>query len=324
MTPNDLYAGTHRTQFDGSPLAGQNCTPTSGANGARAATGGRVDKSGAEIRALVKVSEETNPATPGWSLDDLQLAMGRLGVRYEIRRGVWSNIVSAHDTGLAIALQGDSDQFSDGTCSGAFDGDHCVAIHPGTYGNGDWSLADPICKGRRPEKPAVLRDYATKFAAKVAGRPTSVIRYGVFLDPVPREADMDVRAIKGEDWKPKANASGASNGVLRPSPELGGPVLVRLPLGTIVRSIAEIRTAAPTDFDWRLTEYQGQPAYMLRRDWDPLVPGGDPATDAALTAYIARTPAPLPDCSAAVQAEYDRMKGGTTATATVAFPEPPA
>ncbi len=313
------YAGRHRSQYDGSPLANQNCTPTSGANGARAATGGRIDRSGGQIRALVAKSEETNPLTPGWSLPDLDLAMERLGVPFEIRAGGWAGVVAAHEAGLFVALQGDSDQFADATCSGAFDGDHCVGLHPGTYADGTWPLADPICPARRPEQPATLRAYAELLGG-------TAFRFGVFSTPVPKEGDMDIRSIKGEDWTPKASPGGTSNGVLRPSPQTSAPVLVRVPLGTVVRSIAEIRIAAVTDVDWRLTEYNGQPAYMLRRDWDPLVPGGDPAVDAELSGYIARQ-APV-DAQAVAEAEYRRVTTGTTARAepvdvTITFPPAP-
>lgn len=310
MIPDDFYAGTHRSQFDQSPLANQNCTPTSGANGARAATGGRVDRSGAQVRALVKLSEETNPATPGWSLEDLDLAMVRLGVRFEIRRGLWSSAVAVHDTGRMLVLQGDSDQFPNGTCSGTFDGDHCVAVHPGTYPDGRWPLADPICKDRRAETTTVLRSYTEKFAGRVAGRPTTVIRYGVFPDPVPVEVDV-ISAIKGEDWKPTVTGS-QSNGVYRATPDRAAPLVkdangqvVRLPEGTIVRTIAEISANGE---NWRLSEIGGKPAYFLRGDLAPLTPGGDPAVDQGLTDYINRKPVNTDAAFlAGRQAEWDRL-----------------
>jgi hypothetical protein len=157
IPPADYYAGKHRTQYDGSPLARQNCAPTTAANGARAATGGRIDRSGGEVRALVAQSEETIPEKPGWSLPDLALAMKRLGVPFEIRTGTWAAVEAAHDSGHFVALPGDSDVFTDGTCSGAFDGDHSVGIHPGTYADGTWPLADPICREARRRHDAPLR-----------------------------------------------------------------------------------------------------------------------------------------------------------------------
>jgi hypothetical protein len=286
MNPDAFYAGTHRSQYDGSALASENCTPTSGANGARASTGGTIDRAGGQIRSLVARNEETNPATPGWSLEDLKLGMSRISpsVPFEIRSGGWSGVVAAHDAGLFVALQGDSDQFGDGTCSGAFDGNHCVGIHPGTAadGTGTWPLADPICPTRRQEKPVTLRAYAEKFGG-------TSFRFGVFTTPVPlKEADVQITAIKGEDWKPTKNATtGASNGVFRAAPDRAAAVVDRVPLETIVRSIAEVTA---NGLNWRATERAGQALFMLRSDWAPLVIGGDPATDAQLVDYIVRKP----------------------------------
>ena len=79
--------GKHRTQYDGSARQNSNCTPTSGANGAREATDGKYDHSGAFVRALVKPTEETSPTSPGWSLGDLDLAMRRAGIPFDIRTG---------------------------------------------------------------------------------------------------------------------------------------------------------------------------------------------------------------------------------------------
>jgi GH25 family lysozyme M1 (1,4-beta-N-acetylmuramidase) len=104
----------------------------------------------------------------------------------------------------------------------------------------------------------------------------------------PREDDVRITAIKGEDWLPTVSG-GQSNGVLRDLPDRALPIVVRVEAGTIVRSIAEVETsAAPPDNRWRLTEHAGKPAYMLRMDWTPLVPGGDPLVDEALNAYIER------------------------------------
>lgn len=175
------YQGRHRTQFDGGALAGENCTPTSGANGARCATGGAVDRSGTQIRSLVARSEETNPATAGWSLTDLDLAMSRISVPFSIGTGGWDGLRSVRASGRGTALQGDSDQFTTG-CSGAFDGNHCIYVHPETNSSGLWLIGDPICSDWRWEHESVLKAYASKF--------NSNISYGVFTTPVPKEADV--------------------------------------------------------------------------------------------------------------------------------------
>lgn len=153
----------HRTQFDGGPLASQNCTPTSGANGARVATAGRINRSGSEIRALVKRDEETSPATPGWSLRDLDLAMSRLGVPFELGSGGWAGVVAAHGKGFPVVLQGISRVFTSG-CSGAFDGEHAGLIYPESHSDRKrWMWGDPICDKARWESIALLRRYAETF-----------------------------------------------------------------------------------------------------------------------------------------------------------------
>lgn len=168
--------GTFRTQFDGSAKAGSNCTPASVANGAREATDGAYDHSGGDVRRLVSTAEETNPKTPGWSLGDAALAMQRAGVPFQVRAGQgWTGVRAARAAGLMVVLQGDSDQFANSTCSGAFDGDHCVVIHPENNGT-KWLLGDPICQVWRWEEESVIRSYAAKL--------NSAINFGVFLTPV--------------------------------------------------------------------------------------------------------------------------------------------
>jgi hypothetical protein len=274
-----FFEGKHRTQFDGSTLAGENCTPTSGANGVRASSGGRIDKSGGEIRELVKKSEEQDSDTAGWSLNDLALAMKRLEVPFAIRKDKWSGVEAALRAGEFVVLQGDSDRFGAGTCSGKFNGDHCVGLHPGDGADGTWLLADPICPSRRRETAATLQAYAEKFANGTK------IRFGVFTTPVPREDDVTITAIKGEDWKPSV-VNGQNNGVLRATPDRRAPIIDRVLPDAIVRSIAEIEAGGER---WRLTEHGGAPAFLLRSDFTPVVQGGDPAVDAKLTEYIDRT-----------------------------------
>lgn len=128
--------------------------------------------------------------------------------------------------------------------------------------------------------------------------------------------DMTITTIKGEDWLPTTNATGASNGVLRATPDKAAAIVARLPLGTSVRSIAEVTTPGPSaDNNWRLTEHAGQVVYMLRRDWAPQVAGGDPAVDAQLTAYIAGQ-----SSAGYTQAELDEAvsKAQTNAATSVA------
>ena len=81
------YLNPHITQYDGSYYEHSNCGPTSAANGANAATGGLVARTGRSMRALLASSEESSPATPGWSLVDIDNAMVKIGVPYENKTG---------------------------------------------------------------------------------------------------------------------------------------------------------------------------------------------------------------------------------------------
>lgn len=178
MTP---YVNRHESQYQpgaSSRTRKSGCSWTSAANGADAATGGRIDPEPDAVLAKVKISEETSPRTPGWSLADVELAMKRLGVPFDERSGRgWDAVVAAHKAGLYIVLQGDSDQFGNGTCSGDFDGDHAIGVHPAEDRLGRWRIDDPICPGARYESPVVLRRYAEKFL--------KAVRFGVFTTPVP-------------------------------------------------------------------------------------------------------------------------------------------
>lgn len=176
------------------------CTWTTGANGADAATGGAIDRTPDQVHALVKLGEETNPTTPGWSLRDLDLAMLRLGVPFAIRSGQgWAAVESALAAGLYVALQGDSDVFGGSTCSGTFDGDHCIGVRP-ILVDGDAWVDDPVCPGVRLESLATLRRYAEKLAGGIL--------FGVFTDPVPG-GSMDQAPITDEVPRTVTVAKGA-------------------------------------------------------------------------------------------------------------------
>jgi hypothetical protein len=95
--------------------------------------------------------------------------------------------------------------------------------------------------------------------------------------------DVNLTRIKGEDWVP----SGAIRRPVRATPDRAtGVIIGYVEAGQVVRSIGE----ADTDDGnvWRLTEYGGDPGWLLRSDLVPLVPGGDPAVDDPLHDYIAR------------------------------------
>lgn len=112
-----------------------------------------------------------------------------------------------------------------------------------------------------------------------------------FATDVSTGDDMTVH-LKAEDWTPTLRTDAyLTNGVFRASPERGGVVIDRAAPNEVVRSIAEVRTSAATNNDWRLTRRKGVDAYMLysgKTDWVPVKYGGDPAVDALLTDLVDR------------------------------------
>lgn len=176
-----FYVQPHVTQFDGDAGQGSACVPASLANGVAAVTGGARKPTSGGIHHLVPKREETDPGTAGWSMADADKAMGKLSIPFDVGHGGWDGVVAAHKAGHYLVLQGDSDRFGNGTCSGVFNGDHCCGIHPKTQvvdGHEWWWIDDPVCKTGRWERVSVLKAYAEKFS--------SSIRYGVFPTVVPQ------------------------------------------------------------------------------------------------------------------------------------------
>lgn len=181
----DLYVQPHWYQYlatNSFVTRHSGCTWVSLANGIACITGGRYRPSPDKLHGLVLPREETSPTTPGWSLQDAKLAASRFGA-IELDDGTgkgWSAVISALDAGQYVMLQGDSDQFGNGTCSGAFDGDHCIGVHPKSRMVGTrrqrW-IDDPICPEGRWEFEDVLEHYAAKLYAG--------IRFAVFAQHVP-------------------------------------------------------------------------------------------------------------------------------------------
>lgn len=190
-----LYFNDHEYMYAASSSAitrKSGCTWTSASDGVDASTGGISDPTPDRIKALVARDEETNPNTPGWSIPDVDLAMSRLHVPFTDRSGRgWDAVVNAHDAGLYLILQGDSDRFSDANCSGDFDGDHCIGVHPDEDAQGRWRIDDGICRTARYEWPGILKSYATKLSASV--------RFGTFDQPVPEE-DVKIDVVAYGPW----------------------------------------------------------------------------------------------------------------------------
>lgn len=177
----ERYLNEHRSQYDpdcSTRTRHQGCVWTSLSNGIDAATGGLVVRSPDQVLSLVRPTEETNPTTPGWSLHDASLAMQRLRVPFEVHSGEgWDAVLDALSGGHYVILQGDSDRFSDATCSGVFDGDHCIGVHPDRDSEDRQRIDDPVCPDARYSGRSILRMYAEKLNPH--------IYFGVFTHPVP-------------------------------------------------------------------------------------------------------------------------------------------
>jgi hypothetical protein len=174
------YINSHKDQFDGSLFEGENCTPTAVANGADAATTGVVNHSGGWWRSKLPRSSETDPQTAGWSIPDADRACMVVGVGFVNSTGQGPN---GFRTALAgskyVILQGMSWVFSNATCSGDFNGPHCIGIHPRyriISGVRYRWIDDGICEIGRWEKESVILNYGSKIS--------SGLRMGYFTNPV--------------------------------------------------------------------------------------------------------------------------------------------
>lgn len=184
-TLGGLILNRHNSQYDpgNSTITRRSgCVWTTGANGADASTGGTKRPTPDTVHNQLPNSEEQFPKTPGWTLPDLQKALARLSIPFEVRSGKgWAAVVTALDVERRyVVLSGDSDRFPSG-CSGEFDGDHSIGVFPATrVVNGlrqRW-INDPICPEGRWEFEYIIRNYAVKFSSTVA--------FGVFSTPVPK------------------------------------------------------------------------------------------------------------------------------------------
>lgn len=189
---SSLYVNAHTQQTDPQWSAITNssgCTWTSLTNGVDAVTHGERKPGPDRIHNLVKRSEEVSPSTPGWAIRDADLAMQRFGLPFRnLTGGRWESVRFYHEKGLYLIVQGDSDRFGGKTCSGKFDGDHCIGIHPDSrpsdHGQ-EWRIDDPICNSSRWELASTIRDYAEKV--------DPLIRFGAFGDKVPEKDDPILR-----------------------------------------------------------------------------------------------------------------------------------
>lgn len=210
------------------------CTWVTGATGVAIITGGRYTPTPDKIHSLVKRTEETSPATPGWSLPDLKLALQRYGaIRFEIHTGEgWSAVEAARAERRFLVIQGDSDVFPDG-CSGAFDGAHCIGVDGSKVkteaGVDYWWVHDPICPTGRWERKGVIRRYAEKLL--------SGVYFGYFIQKVPAPT-----------WTWQYDAPGTRRGRFATFTVEDGRITGHEWVST--RTSAEYRCSAPDTYPW--------------------------------------------------------------------------
>lgn len=200
----DRYNNRHRSQYDedcSTTTRVYGCVWTSVANGCDATSGGRYKPSPDHVHAQVRSYEEQDQSNRGWSIGDAQLAASRLGFGFANRTDDdWAEFKQSGKDGHYRLLQGDSDAFSNATCSGAFNDAHCVGVHPDHGVNDDgeliWRIDDPICDEARWETDGTLYRYASR----LGNRP----RWGQFngLVPItahtPAPGDSMASAIRSE------------------------------------------------------------------------------------------------------------------------------
>lgn len=167
-----FYTGVHWCQFDESDFtASYGCTWTAVANGIGNTTGGSKKPSPDYIHSLLPRSSETNPNTPGWSIPDAVHAASRYGMSMTDRSNDgWSALIDDLDNGHYCVVQGRSSAFSDGTCSGKFNGPHAIGVSPKTRvynGHRQHWIDDGICQSGRWEYDYIIRRFAEAIAPKI-------------------------------------------------------------------------------------------------------------------------------------------------------------
>lgn len=248
------------------------CTFSSGAMALDYHTRGRISVWGGTLE------QHQNDHIGGGDLYDLALAWSFYGQVLTQGTGGWAGVKAALAAGRAVVLQGDYDQFvGANSCQSGFNGPHAISLFPS---RSVWALVgDPLCKDFKVISEKTVRAYAEKLNPRVQ---FAMSRSQPEVEPKPEETDMKLTAVKGEDWVP-------AGGIRRPyraTPNRAAAVAGYIEPGQIVRSIAEATTVDGNS--WRLTEVNASPAWLLRADFNPVTPGGDPVVDAGLTKYISR------------------------------------
>jgi hypothetical protein len=199
----DYYIGHHNSQYGPPPQSAithtSGCTWTGLANHLETVSGGKKDPTPDDVHNRLPKNEETSPGSPGWSMPDAERAshhyatsagMPNLVTVNRTTAGFlgaygWNGIKKALSYDRYILVQGDSDRFADNTCSGKFNGDHCIGINPKHRiynGRSQHWIDDGICPTGRWEYDTIIYAYAKKLA-DASGTP---IRWCASIGKVPK------------------------------------------------------------------------------------------------------------------------------------------
>jgi len=176
-----FYSNQHYSQYAATQaiVRSQGCNPTTGSNGADASTGGKVKQGPDAVWNLIPESQQSNPASPGWSMTDLDKAMAKLNVPFTNRTGEpWTKVLSYIQQGHYLALSGDCDQL--GGCTG-FLGNHTLGVHPFHHSTKGQRCNEPTRADYNYYSLDKLKNYAVKFSGSV-----NSIVFGTFDLVVPQ------------------------------------------------------------------------------------------------------------------------------------------
>jgi hypothetical protein len=137
-----------------------NCTCTSGAIAlAYQEPRGAVAPWGGDLR------HRQGDLSGGTDLLDIRDAWSTYGETLTIRSGSgWSAVVTAHDEGRAIVIQGSGNVPG----SESFDGGHACVIGPETSSSGSWLWGDPLASGWQWVSPSSVRSWAEQWQGSIA------------------------------------------------------------------------------------------------------------------------------------------------------------
>lgn len=271
---------------------------------------GQWPPTGGFIRSVTKNPDGTLDRTGGTNHSQMQQVLSAYyGMPLDVQNGMlWADFIAQVNAtrGAMISLSYKRIASSPYSGQSNFYGNHemfCESVTDTTL-----RLIDPLADGRYAGVYHGPGDYPMELIKQACGdlvlnsATGQTLGYGriyaaftqatgTIPDPL-EDIVISVKA-KAEDWTPTTTAlpdgTQRSNGVFRGTPNVSAAVLSRVPAGTVVRSINEIKTSAAADNDWRETRLaDGSTVYMLRRDWTPVVPGGDPAIDAEYLDFILR------------------------------------